>query len=278
MKIERLFWSPRFVLACAVAMLWGGSLAHAGHYELRNNYHAYLFVASAALTASEMSDLSFWEFYSGGEVTDVMDAMDYYVTAQAYFGGMLPDWDGVDRSAAAVLSTSWISAGEHVRDYLSGLNLDPDSDVISIYNRNNQFLTRWNAPTMDEASIAAGDFSQSVNAVIYDENGFPIGASGVWTGSNADGTSTGANANDWTSGSALATYGDVTAVGAAAFNAGELMGNTRNVNVYGLLVFRTPDPEMIAVWVPEPGTWALGVTGLLSFAVVARRRHARREC
>ncbi len=267
MKIERLFWSPRFVLACAVAMLWGGSLAHAGHYELRNNYHAYLFVTSTALTATQMQDPG----------VDVMETMDYHVTAHAYYGGMLPDdWDGVDRSAVAVLSTSWISAGEHVRDYLSGLNLDPDSDVISIYNRNNQFLTRWNAPTTDEAGIAAGDFSQSVNAVIYDEKGFPVGASGVWTGSNADGTSTGVNADDWTSDSALATYGLVNAVGDAAFNAGELMGNNER-KIYGLLVFRTPDPEMIAVWVPEPGTWAIGVTGLLSFAVVARRRRARRE-
>jgi hypothetical protein len=252
-----------FLVACSLAVLLCGSLARGGQIELRNNYYAYMFAASTALT--------------GSQFPETLAEMDDHVTVHAWLGGALPDWNFVDRAVVAVLSNSTISAGERVQNYMLDLNLDPSTDVVSIYNRGNQFLSRWNAPTVDAAGIAVGDFSQFEHAVTYDENGFPVGASEVWTGSNADGTSTGLNANDWTSNTAVATYGLANAVGPAAFNAGagSSVGNIARP-VYALLISSTPLPEQIEVWVPEPSALALaGLGGLgLGLAVWRRRRVA----
>jgi hypothetical protein len=247
-----------FLAAGTLVLLLCRSLAQGGHIELRNNYHAYMFVASSPLT--------------GNQFPETLGGMDDHVTFHAYLGGLLPDWDGITRDAVAILSNNSISAGERVQDYMTQWGLDPATDVVSIYNRNHQFLSRWNAPTIDAAGIAVGDFSHFERAITYDESGFPVGASEVWTGSNADGTSTGINAENWTSNSSFATYGLADAVGGPAnLNAGIRASNLQR-KVYGLLIFKTPEPEKIGVWVvPEPSTWMLGLIGAIGFALLTRR-------
>jgi len=156
----------------------------------------YMFVTSAVFTAAEIGGL---------------ENADDIVTLAAYWGGLIPDWNGVDRVYRAILSTSMIDARDRV------------PFDRSIFNRNNELITfgtgLWDGSLLD--------------APMYDEYGTLLGDVPVWTGTNADGTWSGESASDWTSNDGLATAGLDSALDELMFDNGDFLAS-QAMHIYAI--------------------------------------------
>jgi hypothetical protein len=130
----------------------------------------YLFATSSTFTGSQIGSL---------------ENADDICTLNAFIGNLIPDWNGIDRTYRAVLSTSSVNAKDRV------------VTDRSIFNRNNQLITFG-------SGLWTGVL---VNAVQYDENGSLIGSAPVWSGSNSDGTFAADHCSDWTSDAGLGATG-----------------------------------------------------------------------
>jgi hypothetical protein len=231
------------------------SMARGGHLEARPNVNYYMFATS--------------ESFTGGAVNSLGNADDL-VTLYAFLGNLIPSWNGVDRLALAVLSDSTTSARDRVADFVS-----PNSaDVISVYDRNDQLIGRWNAPTQTQAGISPGDFT-GFAAVTFDENASLIGHfhASVWTGSLADGTYSGQAASDWTSNASVGTYGFADQGGPGNLDAADGPASEAR-SLYGL-VAKNGNGGTVDVWVPEPSTMTLAGFGFAALAAWRLRKRSR---